>query len=462
MVRSVTEAEGDALRERLVVLFEGARVTLVEMLRKAGIPLVERVTRPIVERHETGWRTEQIEGSSSVLLERPPLFRFSEEPVMLPAWIDEARSLARDLTARYGASLPPRPPFDEPGRELLGRNWPEGGDDAADVLLRYIAAPTWTYLTALATMEHPDRELAARLAREVTELLTTGRFTVRQSIPLELQPQVAEFAEGSARLRRLDELEQGEFLEATNRRSSSRMVVFAPLSPLQLVTHLLEVETEGTTPGSLTLTPRTRLLTALQLHGVRPAGPGSIVYSILPDWYFSARSGGRIPIAKGLDAGDGELNNEQFVAACRTAVLLDNYDVRTPTRPAELALRRFEIGSGRDDAVDGLVDFVIALEALLLPEDRAVGNAEVSYRFRMHGAHFIADVASERQQIYDDLQKLYRLRSDIVHGGQRVDPRDLEAGWRAARGLAARGLLKAVHDGFPTVADFRKMLLNAE
>ena len=125
-----------------------------------------------------------------------------------------------------------------------------------------------------------------------------------------------EFAEGSARLRRLDELEQGEFLEATNRRSSSRMVVFAPLSPLQLVTHLLEVETEGTTPGSLTLTPRTWLLTALQLHGVRPAGPGSIVYSIVPDWYFSARSGGRIPIAKGLDAGDGELDNEQFVAAC--------------------------------------------------------------------------------------------------------------------------------------------------
>ena len=104
----------------------------------------------------------------------------------------------------------------------------------------------------------------------------------------------------------------------------------------------------------------------------------------------------------------------------------------------------------------------MALEALLLPEDRAVGSVEVAYRFRMHGAHFIADAASERGQLHDDLQKLYRLRSDIVHGGRRVDPRALEAGWRAARILAARGLLKAVHDGFPSAADFRKMLLNAE
>jgi len=37
----MTDAEGDALWGRLVVLFEGARVTLVETLRKAGIPLVE-------------------------------------------------------------------------------------------------------------------------------------------------------------------------------------------------------------------------------------------------------------------------------------------------------------------------------------------------------------------------------------------------------------------------------------
>jgi hypothetical protein len=111
-----------------------------------------------------------------------------------------------------------------------------------------------------------------------------------------------------------------------------------------------------------------------------------------------------------------------------------------------------------EDAADALVDFVIALEALLLPYDEQTRRSEMTYRFRMHGAHFISSMPIERREIYQQLGSLYEIRSRLVHGAKYPSANDVQSAQRAARGLAARGLLKAVQVGF-NVAHFQRALL---
>jgi hypothetical protein len=148
----------------------------------------------------------------------------------------------------------------------------------------------------------------------------------------------------------------------------------------------------------------------------------------------------------------------QFKLVCSTAEKLKGQRLDDPQRPSETALRRFGLGCGREDFADALVDFVVALEALLLPygDDQ---RAEMSFRFRLHGAHFIADSSMERPVLYRRLEQLYSIRSRLVHGGKLPAPEEVQAAAKSAHSLAARGLLKAITQGFPDGAYFKRAVL---
>ncbi len=157
------------------------------------------------------------------------------------------------------------------------------------------------------------------------------------------------------------------------------------------------------------------MLTALSLHGVRYAGPGIVGFNVVPEWYLGSSARHPIAMALGIDAGEGSLEEELFRQARRTARRLEDYDLADPKTPEELALRRFGMGCGRSGATDALVDFVIALEALLLPADRGAGTTELAFRFRTHGAYLIANSPEERDPTFDALKRVYDLRSRQTH-----------------------------------------------
>lgn len=71
---------------------------------------------------------------------------------------------------------------------------------------------------------------------------------------------------------------------------------------------------------------------------------------------------------------------------------------------------------------DKLVDYVIALESLLLTvEDRAV-TQELSYRFRLNGASLLRECGErDVQTTFHALKHLYDIRSRVVHGSDDVD-----------------------------------------
>jgi hypothetical protein len=200
-----------------------------------------------------------------------------------------------------------------------------------------------------------------------------------------------------------------------------------------------------------------RLLASLQLHGYVLAG-SLVLQHLDPVWVIDAQMHNPV----WLPALSGEvrtLTAEDLHAVILTVNRLAEYNLTQPGSPHDLALRRFATGTARPDAADALLDFTIALEALLLPYDAETRRGELSYRFRMHGAHYIADEAGQRREVLRKLTKIYGTRSGLVHGGSYPDAAAITAARDDARDLAARGLLHAVHHGFPSAEFFNRMML---
>ena len=77
----------------------------------------------------------------------------------------------------------------------------------------------------------------------------------------------------------------------------------------------------------------------------------------------------------------------------------------------DAALRRFNFAYERKEPEDKLVDYMIALEALLLADQQ-----ELKYKLALRGAALIGNNAEDRKRIYDELGEAYNQRSKTVHG----------------------------------------------
>jgi hypothetical protein len=77
-----------------------------------------------------------------------------------------------------------------------------------------------------------------------------------------------------------------------------------------------------------------------------------------------------------------------------------------------LAMRRFMGSYEKPFEGDRLIDYWIALEALLMPEQ---DTGELSYRISLRGASFIAETTG-RKKVFDAFRKSYAARSRFVHG----------------------------------------------
>lgn len=131
------------------------------------------------------------------------------------------------------------------------------------------------------------------------------------------------------------------------------------------------------------------------------------------------RPGGPSPFADPatVDAG----NVDEVVRLTRLCMEEPRRD-----RRLELALRRFDTAIDRHDYEDQIIDLWIALEALLLPDDRA----ELSYRASLRLAQAVGRDASDRVKVFELARQSYNTRSKIVHGDQENDVRQVAADLR--------------------------------
>lgn len=174
-----------------------------------------------------------------------------------------------------------------------------------------------------------------------------------------------------------------------------------------------------------------------------------------PTWVGWGTMSSPVPLATRTDK-IATLSSDQLAGIQETASSLASYNLAAPRSPADLALHRALLGATRDDAADGLLDFVISLEALLLPGSF---SGEISYRFRLHGAVYLAGGEYERQKLWDELHHLYDVRSRLVHGGKYPDLSEVQSAAEKARSLASIGLLKAILQGFPSAETLKTLTL---
>jgi hypothetical protein len=126
-----------------------------------------------------------------------------------------------------------------------------------------------------------------------------------------------------------------------------------------------------------------------------------------------------------------------------------------PSNTQDIALQRYLLGAAEERPGEALLDFTIALAALLLPGI----HTEVSYRFALNGARLLAGSADERNRNFAALRKVYTQRSKVVHG--ELAPHDAQAveASHDARRLAEQLLLEALEGGWPTTSDFASLAL---
>jgi Apea-like HEPN len=308
---------------------------------------------------------------------------------------------------------------------------------------------------------------------KVLKVAHDDRHRYRLVVPLNglsLDPHGEAFAAEGVSIRSVSDTERGEWLDERGGMSQAFLQAGDIAFPEVVVE--FEMSSERDAAFDLNPGPVPSLIGALQLHGYLVAGRFYLVQSD-PPWLFPIRQ--QVPFTvPGIVDGRSVLTAEDFAAAVTTAKVLAGYGITQPRSPKDLALHRFFAGVARQsvtdfhlggadrNAADAVLDFTIALEALLLPYDEKARHGDLGYRFRMHGAHFLADERAQRAGLARKLGGIYEVRSRLVHGGKYPSLDEIQTTRGDARELARRGLLRAVHDGFPTAGAFNQMVLGTE
>jgi len=90
--------------------------------------------------------------------------------------------------------------------------------------------------------------------------------------------------------------------------------------------------------------------------------------------------------------------------------------ISEPPKILQIALKRFNDSYNKNKKEDKLIDYMVALESLLLRED-----SELTYKMAMRGAYLLGRNFHERRELFETIKKAYSLRSKIVHGNTLKD-----------------------------------------
>ncbi len=202
-----------------------------------------------------------------------------------------------------------------------------------------------------------------------------------------------------------------------------------------------------------------RIILGLQLLGLEPAGAGVLQQRDMP-----VSSGTlSLPLVLPRHAANATVCTPESLGravdfADRIPATIDD-----PRAPHEVALHRFQQGCADRTATDAIVDFVVALEAVLLPRESSGDirfQGELRFRFGLHGARLLGRDADAlgRKHVRKELTEIYDTRSTIVHGGSLDAARVVELR-PVARRLAADVLTRGLESGWPTSSTFAELVL---
>ena len=321
------------------------------------------------------------------------------------------------------------------------------------------------YLSSLPSLDLDNASLADEVARAAVDFAASPDLVVVTKVLLSgLEIEGSRMESDACVLRRLTSDERGVLLE--HRGVDMQFPppwlegMPSPTNPAMWLDERLslEVTARSAKGGPFQQSPKAqKMVYSLELLGYEPRGLGATVFT-KPAWAWRGTGWPVQPMALASHpvVPARTVSREAFDEAVALSQAIPDGSVSNPSSPNQLSLQRFGLAMARREPSEAIVDFVVALEALLLGDT----SSELSYRFALNGAVFLASSAGERRALYDELSELYKARSSLVHGSRRPRPNDLARLRDVARRAATEGLLKALRTGWPTGEDFLAALLD--
>ena len=117
-----------------------------------------------------------------------------------------------------------------------------------------------------------------------------------------------------------------------------------------------------------------------------------------------------------------------------------------------IILNRLSQSKRRMQIEDKILDLGIALEMMLLNDNR--NNDQLSLSFRLRGSWFLCSTSQERLEIYKKLKDIYNYRSQVAHsgilcGGNEGKKRQVTEAFTEYQNIAGRICRKLIINGMP-------------
>lgn len=458
------EQPTDDVRNQLIKLFVDAAASIAARLDAKGLPSTVEQPRSFVTRDDAGGAaTGHVYEPQSNLHDFELLMRAS--PLLDAPVIESVLRAAQAVASKHAATLPY-------GFYPGGGTWPliesliadrnqppDFTRDPADWTSRVLLQRALLhYLNRMPDVHDIDLRTAELFANDVERVASADDLSYMICLPLSainLEPADGPVICGQYKLRVLSATEQADWFSGLSDNGLWQVEGFVAFPSVLATIRVTGPRGEPMHP------PRDvadLFVIACYLHGHRIAG--SVVATMTdPVWVQGGKHSGPLSIPRS-STQPTTIGADALRDVVATIPILTRFSMRQPRSPKDLALHRFAAGIARQNDADAVLDFVIALEALLLPYDPDARHGDLSYRFRVHGAMFIAEATDQRREVFRQLRNLYEMRSRLVHGGKYPNFAEITDARSTACELAARGLRRAVHDGFPDAGKFNAMVLD--
>jgi hypothetical protein len=353
-------------------------------------------------------------------------------------------------TARFITLLGKR--FHQPWHHILA----DEDVDPPVKLFQTIIWPLSDYFISLAPTDDGIVKLAKSLAAKTIMTLSTGNGSVIERVALDGLEVSHPMTVGRITLRPLAAEERMGIAARFPSVSSYAVQLIGPdlvrgisgSCVLEARTHWKVVEPPPNPPFWAD-----RAVLALQILGIKVGGPGWVHTSTDPrntelDELRSLKLSPRAPTVI--------VNNALLEQVTQLAELIPEAAISEPKSRHDIALNRFLRGCAASTAGDALLEYTIALEAMLLPSKF---EGELAYRLRVSAAWLLGRDRSTRMQIATKLGQIYRLRSALVHGLRMPKDDDLNEAASWAREILSGLLTHCLEREWPSDADLAHLAL---
>ncbi len=124
--------------------------------------------------------------------------------------------------------------------------------------------------------------------------------------------------------------------------------------------------------------------------------------------------GSRTPLVESILLGNKCVVSSEEAAELKT---LYTKMKQAKHQPFTIASNRLGFGMERRSDEDRLLDYMIGLESLYLPD----GNDELTFRLSLRVAFVTRQEMAERKHMFKFIRKMYGVRSNIAHGGKKYE-----------------------------------------